>query len=143
MPSRIASQASGGLPRIVNGKPRFQGWRHNGGVLELIVHGLTVVFENEESRVVAFEDLCRASVLSRGNASCLLRGTEQSAPEFSRASLQELCSKLPYILYQEVPDAHSANGRKKAKTFAALPDNAMGVNALCLAHQGHRIVASR
>ena len=113
------------------------------GVLALMVHGITVVFENEESRVVAFEDLCRASVLGCGNASCLLRGTEQSAPEFSRASLQELCSKLPYILYQEVPDAHSANGRKKAKTFAALPDNAMGVNALCLAHQGHRIVASR
>ena len=113
------------------------------GVLECLVQGIMVVFENEDSTMCAWEDLCRGCVLSRGNASCLLRGTELSAPEFSRASLQELCSKVPYLLYQEVPDAHSANGRKKAKTFASLPDNAFGINTKCLAHQGHRIISSR
>ncbi len=58
------------------------------------------------------------------------------------AAIIDVAGKVPYGIVAECPDAHSANYRKKAATWELLPDNMLGVDSTCGAHQGHRVVDS-
>jgi len=64
-------------------------------------------------------------------------------PAFSIHNFAELCSVVPWAVWQEVPDAHPSNQRKTEKTMQLLPENGLGVKNSCMCHQAHRAIASR
>eukprot|EP00959_Pyramimonas_sp_CCMP1952_P017719 375857-Pyramimonas_sp.AAC.1 len=87
-----------------------------------------------------FRSLCRPQILEAGSGSCIYNAIQQATRPFDNAGIVEICKVSPWAILNELPDDCSANKRSKLETFEQLPDNGLGIDGKCSAHQGHRIV---
>jgi hypothetical protein len=116
--------------------PRF-------GTLELLGQGATCFYADAKLELHGFRIISPPVFLQRGNASTLHRACEDAIPQLSfESGLHRIAAHAKYGIVSELPDACSANNRKKAKAFSMLPSNIFGVNGQCGCHQCHRVVES-
>lgn len=112
------------------------------GVLELLAQQQSFAYLDQKGLLNGAKVYCKPAFLQAGNSSCLFTATERAFPSFDIKGIATLAAELPYICYIELPDGHSANTRKKAKTKAVLPDNCLHFDFKCAGHQAHRAVAA-
>lgn len=112
------------------------------GTLDLLAQSISLHTIDDESNIGGFRSFLLPVFLQSGGASCLHTAVDDSVPGLNGDSLKDLAGQVPFGIMNEIPDACSANRRKKAKAFSTLPPNVFGVDAECAAHQCHRIVES-
>ena len=114
------------------------------GVLDVFAHSLQVHVANTVDKTAhGYEFAAPVHILENGTASAIMGSTEQAFDHYSRSGVRDLCRSLPWLIYQESADADSSNRRKRSCTLEDLPENGLGVESTCCAHQGHRLVESR
>ena len=115
------------------------------GVVELFAQGATIHQTDEQGVLKGLQVLCPPSVLEQTNSSCIFSATEKASPTLSYQRLIDLSKQFSFLLFNEVPDACSANIRKKAATAekCAVCGNILHADDKCGAHQCHRIVEKK
>jgi hypothetical protein len=94
---------------------KFPGKECRYGTVEVMAQSLRVHYSTPGLTMDGFKIFCKALVLERGNSSCLYSATETASNAWSAHEYAKICSQVPWSIYQEFPDAHAANARKKRK----------------------------
>ena len=130
------------LDKYLAKKPRAGTLRY--GTLDLCAQGLSCQYMDEENILQGFEVICRPVVCQAGSASCIYSAVQEAVPQLSDENLCELATVCPAVIVEELPDACSANDRKRAKTYDVTADSEVWhVRGSCGSHQLRRIIAAR
>ena len=114
------------------------------GILECLAQGHFLHWTEPGGDWGSMSIICSPQVLTSATGSTIYRAVDHRVPGLDPASLRDLCSRVPFMWYAEMPDACAANRRKKAKTLQehADIDNLFDVSPPeCLCHGLHNTVA--
>lgn len=110
------------------------------GILEVLAQSASidrVVHVGGKAQAITAKILCNPVVIERANSSCIFDAVDKAIPALSLESISLLAVQVPWTMIVDVPDNHSANGRRQAETIRRLPRNCLFLGSSCLAHAAH------
>ena len=112
------------------------------GIIHIMAQSAKCTWTNNDDSLEGFTIWGRPQALQRGNSSTIYRAVEGETGCMPKAS-EEALAECDLIFKQEIPDACTANKRKKAKSLQVMDGKVWDWSGDCGAHQGVRVVAAR